>query len=262
MPADFVARYGSWALVAGASEGLGAAFARALGQRGMNLVLVARRARELEAFADSLRAELGVQVRTCALDLARRESLEEIERRTALLEIGVAIYNAAYAPVGAFVEASAEELARTIDVNVRAPLFLAHALARPMVARRRGAIVLVASLAGLQGTPRLATYAASKAFDIVLGESLWGELREHGVHVVTCCAGAIRTPGYAGSARGKEAPGTLDPEVVVERTLAALGRGPRVVPGWINAIASFFVGRLLPRRLAIAMMAANTRELS
>ena len=154
------------------------------------------------------------------------------------------------------------ELTRTIDVNVRGPLLLARTLAPPMVARRRGAIVLVSSLAGLQGTPRLATYAASKAFDVVLAESLWGELCDHGVDVVTCCAGAIRTPGYAGRARGKDAPGTLDPDVVAQRSLAALGRGPRVVPGWINALASLLVGRLLPRRLAIAMMAANTRELS
>jgi short-subunit dehydrogenase len=262
VPTNFAARYGAWALVAGASEGLGAAFARALARRGMNLVLVARRPEPLERLAHELRAEPGVEVRTHALDLAAADSVAALSRATALLEVGVAIYNAAYAPLGAFIETSPADLERALDVNVRGPLLLARALAPPMVARRRGAIVLMSSLAGMQGTPRLAAYAASKAFDIVLAESLWAELAEHGVDVLTCCAGAIRTPGYADRARGKQAPGTLDPEVVVERTLVALGRGPRVIPGFINLIASLLVGRLFPRRLAIKMMAATTRELS
>jgi short-subunit dehydrogenase len=256
----FPERYGAWAVIAGASEGLGAAFARALAEREMNLVLIARRPAPLEALARELRDQLGVDVRTLPLDLARPDLADALRRETAMLDVGVAIYNAAYAPVGDFVERSAEELARALDVDVRGPVSFAHTLVPPMVARRRGAIVLVSSLAGLQGTPRLATYAASKAFVTILGESLWGELRGAGVDVVVSCAGAIRTPGYAAASR-KEVPGTLDPAVVAERTLAALGRGPRIVPGLVNRIASWIVGRLAPRRLAVAVMAASTREL-
>lgn len=258
---DFVTRFGRWAVVAGASEGLGAAFARALARRGHDLVLVARREEPLSELAARLHAELGVDVRTIALDLAHPDALEKLRRATATLEIGVAVYNAAFAPVGALVETAPEALERVVDVNVRGPLLFARTFAAPMAARGRGAVVLMSSLAGLQGTPRLAAYAASKAFNTVLAESLWHELREHGVDVLASCAGAIRTPGHAAASR-RDAPGTLDAPVVAERTLAALGHGPRVVPGLLNRLASWVVGRLLPRRLAVAVMAANTRELT
>lgn len=255
------ARFGRWALIAGASEGLGAAYARALGRRGMDLVLVARRAQPLAELAARLHAELGIEVRTLELDLAEPDAIERLQRATATLEIGVAIYNAAYAPLGDLVATSPEMLTRVVDVNVRGPLLFARAFAPPMVVRRRGAIVIVSSLAGMQGTPRLASYAASKAFGRVLAEGLWGELRRSGVDVLAVGAGAIRTPGYA-RASTREAPGTCDAAFVAEQTVWAIGHGPNVVPGWLNRLAAFVVGRLLPRRLAIAMMAANTRELT
>jgi len=247
-------------VIAGASEGLGAAYARALGRRGMDLVLVARRSEPLEALAARLRDELAIEVRTISLDLAEPDAIEQLFRSTATLEVGVAIYNAAFAPVGELVTMATEQLVRVVDVNVRAPLLFARAFAPPMVARRRGAIVLVSSVAGLQGSPRIACYAASKAFEIVLAEGLWGELRRRGVDVLGVTAGAIRTPGYRGASR-REAPGTLDPAIVAERSLDAIGGGPISVPGWINRLASWILGRLLPRRLAIAVMAASTSEL-
>lgn len=257
---ELAQRFGRWAVIAGASEGLGAAFARALARRGMDLVLVARRAEPLEELAARLRDELAVEVRTVALDLGASDAIEQLHRSTATLEIGLAIYNAAYAPVGDLVATAPEDLVRVVDVNVRAPLLFARSFAAPMVVRRRGAIVLVSSVAGMQGTPRLSTYAASKAFLRVLGEGLWGELRRSGVEVLVVTAGAIRTPGYKAASK-REAPGTLDPEDVALRTIAAIGRGPNVIPGWLNRIAAWIVGRLLPRRLAIAVMAASTSEL-
>jgi short-subunit dehydrogenase len=130
-----------------------------------------------------------------------------------------------------------------------------------MIARKRGALILMSSLAGSQGTPRLAIYAASKAFNTVLAEGLWHELEGHGVDVIACCAGAVRTPGYAGAAQG-DAPGTLDAEVVVEQALRALGRGPRLIPGVVNRVANWVMSRLLSRRMAIRIMARSTRDLS
>ncbi|HWB80214.1 MAG TPA: SDR family NAD(P)-dependent oxidoreductase [Nannocystaceae bacterium] len=257
---ELAQRFGRWAVIAGASEGLGAAFARALARRGMDLVLVARRAEPLEELATRLRAELAVEVRTVALDLGAPDAIEQLHRSTATLEIGLAIYNAAYAPIGDVVATAPEDLLRVVDVNVRAPLLFARSFAAPMVVRRRGAIVLVSSVAGMQGTPRLSTYAASKAFLRVLGEGMWGELRRSGVEVLVVTAGAIRTPGYKGASK-REAPGTLDPDEVALRTIAAIGRGPNVIPGWLNRIAAWIVGRLFPRRLAIATMAASTSEL-
>ncbi|MEM9453613.1 MAG: SDR family NAD(P)-dependent oxidoreductase [Myxococcota bacterium] len=258
---DFSMRYGPWAVVAGASEGLGAAFATALARRGSNLVLLARRARELEGVAERLRRDYDVEVRPVVFDLARPDLEHTLRQTTALLDVGVAIYNAAYAPVGELIDQEPQALRAVVDVNVHGPVAFARALTPAMAARGRGALVLMSSLAGLQGTPRLATYAASKAFNITLAESLWVELRPHGVKVVASCAGAIRTPGYAEVSR-REAPGTLDAKEVAERTLAALDRGPRFIPGLINRIVGLVLGRLLPRRLSIAVMAANTKDLA
>ena len=131
-----------------------------------------------------------------------------------------------------------------------------------MIARGRGGVILMTSLAGNQGSPYIATYAASKAFNRVLAEGLWYELKDKGVDVLACCAGAVRTPGYSGAAAGKDAPGTLDPEQVVEAALRALGRRPVVIPGRLNRVANVFMTRLLPRRAAIAIMAGNTGGLA
>lgn len=149
---------------------------------------------------------------------------------------------------------------RVIDTNARAPLLFAHALGGHMAATGSGALILMSSLAGLQGSPNLAAYAATKAFNIVLAEGLWHELRVRGVNVHVCCAGAVRTPGYA-AASGREAPGTLDAEAVARAALDHISRGPRVTPGWINRLAALVVGRWLPRRLAISTMANATRGL-
>lgn len=258
---SFRDRYGPWALVAGASEGLGAAFAEALAARGLHLVLLARRADKLGEVAARIIGDHGVDVRTVVVDLAAPRLDEVFTEVTRGIELGCAVYNAAYAPIGPVLERSLDELLRIVDVNVRGPLVLARALAPAMVARGRGGIVLMSSLAGFQGAPKIATYAASKAFTTVLGEGLWRELGPRGVDVVVSCAGAIRTPNYQGSS-AKEAPGTLDPSDVAEATLDALGRQPTVVPGATNQLARFVLGRVLPRRTAIAIMAKNTETLT
>ena len=261
MPAGFASTYGPWAIVAGASEGLGAAFAEALAARGVSLVLLARRVELLDGVAARLRARHGVEVRTEGFDLGRVDLPSALERLISGLDVGLVVYNAAFAPVGDLASRGVDELLRVVDVNVRGPLVFARVLAPRLMARRCGGIVLMSSLAGNQGAPRIATYAASKAFNTVLGESLWHELKPHGVDVVVSCAGAIRTPGYASTA-GKDAPGTLDASEVAEATLGALGDGPVVVPGMINRIARFVLGRVLPRRTAIDIFARSTKELS
>ena len=257
----FTERYGAWALVAGASEGLGAAYARALAERGMNLVLIARRRALLDRLAEDLRGTFGIEVRCCEGDLASLAFLETLHTVCSGLDVGLMVYNATYAPVGEFEHTALEDLMCVVDVNVRAPVALLRAFLPSMTERGRGAVVLMTSLAGNQGTPRIAAYAASKAFTRVLGEGLWHELENRGIDVVTCCAGAVRTPGYAVTA-DKDAPGTLDPEEVVEEALNALGRGPLVIPGFVNRAASVVMGRLLPRRAAIAIMAGSTRKLA
>ncbi len=256
----FRERYGPWALVAGASAGLGEAFARDLAARGLHLLLLARRGEALERLAAELRSAHGVEVRTAAVDLGRADLLEVVGPLGAGLEIGLLVYNAAHSVIGPFLDRPLAEQVRVVDVNCRGPLLLAHALGGPMARRGRGGMVLMTSLSGSQGNPWLASYAASKAFNLVLAEGLWAELRARGVDVVACRAGATRTPGFAAS-RPKRSVPLQAPEQVAARALAALGRGPTVVSGGLNRLAAFAFGRLLPRRMAIRIMERATRRL-
>lgn len=254
---DYATRYGKWAVIAGASEGLGAAFAAQLAERGMDLLLLARRESALAELAQRLRRQTGVEVRHLALDLADPAAAETLAPAVADIEVGVLVYNAAASQMGRFVTMEQDALERMVQVNVRGPLTFLHALLPPMHARRRGAVVLMSSLAGMQGSPGIAAYAATKAFNTILGESLWHELRTHGIDVVASCAGAIRTPGYLRT-YGKEAPGILPPEAVARQTLAALGKRPRVVPGLLNRVVAQVSGRLLSRKAAINLMAGSS----
>ena len=258
---DFRARYGGWAVVAGASEGLGAAFATELAKRGMHLLLVARRADALRAVADRLRQDHGIEVRILVLDLASPKLRRALMDATADLEPGVIVYNAAFVPVANFLELEDDALDQLMRVNVHGPLTFLRALLPTMRERGRGAVVLMSSLAGMQGARRLAAYVASKAFNTVLGEGLWHELREQGIDVVASCPGAISTPRYLKSTT-RAAPGTMSPEAVARQTLDALGKGPRVVPGAVNRIFASLFERLLPRRMAIRLMAANAKDLT
>jgi short-subunit dehydrogenase len=232
------------AVVAGASEGLGAAFVRALAARGFAVVAIARREEPLRALAAEVPG-----VEPLVADLADPSFADALRGRA----FELAVYNAAYSPHGPLLDVPEGDALQAVDVNVRGPLRFVHAVAPEMVRNGRGGIVLMSSLAGNQGSPRLAAYAASKAFTTTLAESLWSELRPHGVDVVACVAGAVRTPGYA-VALDRDAPGTLDPEAVAEAALGALGHGPVVVPGATNRVASFVMRRLLPRRAAIRIM--------
>lgn len=189
-------RYGRWALVAGASEGLGAAFAEQLASRGMHLVLIARRGHLLAELAGRLTAEYGTEVRCLPLDLSDPGFADTVEDAVAGLDLGIVIYNAAYVPVGPFVDTGEDAIERAVDVNVHGPLRLLRALLPAMRDRGRGAVVLMSSLSGLQGSPHVSVYAATKSFNAILAEGLWHELRPHGVEVTSCCAGAMRTPGY------------------------------------------------------------------
>ncbi|MFO0762423.1 MAG: SDR family NAD(P)-dependent oxidoreductase [Byssovorax sp.] len=254
MTSTFVDRYGPWALVAGASQGLGAEFSRKLAARGLNLLLVARGAPALDGLAAEIRAAHPVEVRTAAIDLARADLGEQVKALAAGLDVGLVVYNAAAAHVGAFLDQSLASKLAIVDVNCRGPLVVLDALLPPMVERGRGGVILMTSLAASQGSPLLATYAASKAFDLVLGEGLWHELRPKGIDVLACRAGATRTPAYE---KSNPAPGpspVMEPGPVVDEALAALGKTPSFVPGAFNKAATFFMNHLLPRRTAVTIM--------
>jgi short-subunit dehydrogenase len=147
-----------------------------------------------------------------------------------------------------------------LDVNCRGPIVLAHTLGLPMAARGRGGLILMSSLAGTQGSPHISTYAASKAFNLVLGEGLWDELGKRGVDVLTCRAGATRTPNYVASKPRSAGAPVMEPRVVAAEAIAALGRKPSMIPGLANRAAALFMG-VLPRRAAIRLMGNATRKM-
>jgi short-subunit dehydrogenase len=256
----FADRYGPWALIAGGSEGLGLAFAEQAAGRGLDLVLVARRPDVLEQAAAGLRQRYGVQVRTLAADLAEATTYREaLPAATEGLDVGLVVGNAGHAPVGRFLDVPAAQAQEAVELNVRVVLGLSRCYLPGMVQRRRGGFVVMSSAAGLQGSPGLALYAATKAFGRVFAESLWAELRASGVDVVACVPGAVRTPGYEQSGMG-HAPGELDSAAVAAQTLDRLRRGPVVVPGRFMRTATATM-RLLPRRTAVTVMGRASRDL-
>ena len=255
---SFAERYGPWAVVLGASEGLGEAFARGVAANGVNVVVVARRREPLERVADEITQRHGVEARPIALDLASPRFLDDLRAVTDELEIGLAVYNAAASYVGEFEDQTLESMRSIVDVNCWGPLAVCEHFGRPMVRAGRGGIVLMSSGAGLAGSAYNAAYAASKAFDLVLGESLWSEWRNRGVDVLSVIGPAIDTPTFRASVPPEAAaamPPAMAPAAVVEEVLDALGSGPSFVPGESNRQGIGILGSL-PRQQQVEAMAA------
>ncbi len=253
--AAFRETYGPWALVAGASKGIGAAFAEMLAQRGLNLVLIARTPADLDAFARSLETRRGIQSQPLALDLADEAVVPAIIEKIEQLAIGLLVYNAALSPIGPFLSLSPEEHLRILQANCRTPLLLSHAAAERMKQRRRGGIILMSSFSGLQGGPWFAAYSASKAYLITLAESLREELKHDGVHVIAPIAGATGTPTYWSGLKG-HASGVpvMSPEAVARVALRNLGRRGSAVTGVFNKISAFLLARFTGRALRTKLM--------
>jgi short-subunit dehydrogenase len=191
----FAKRYGPWALVAGASEGVGAAYARAMAERGLNVVLLARRQAVLDELADAIRADTGVETRAVAVDLSTDHAMATILEATAGLDIGMLMYCAGADPVyERFLANSVDVALDLVQRNCVVPMQLCHHFAGPMAARGSGGIVLVSSGAGLAGGRNMVAYCATKAFDMVMAEALWAELHDKGVDVLGLVLSVTDTP--------------------------------------------------------------------
>lgn len=236
---DFVDRYGPWAVVTGASSGIGAEFARQLAAARLSVVLVARRRERLEALAAELRAAHGVEVRVCAHDLAEPSAIDALAAAVAELELGLVVNNAGLSWKGSFLEQDLAAARRMIELNCQAPVALTHALAPRLAARGRGGVVIVSSTGAFQGLPWSAVYGATKAFDLLLGEALAVELAGRGVDVVTLAPGGTDTEGPMNTGVDPaKVPGKLMAVgPVVAAALEGLGRRALVVPGATNRVA-------------------------
>jgi short-subunit dehydrogenase len=226
--------------------------------------LVARRATPLQALANELEKEHGVTVRVLPLDLGSSDAVAALHEATASLGVGLVIYNAAYSPIGRFLDIDVEEHLKAVEVNVCGPLRVSHYFGRRIAERGKGGIILMSSMSGFQGTAMVANYAATKAYDTILAEGLWYELREQGVDVLACIAGATRTPSLESSTdriptRGLARP--MEPDEVTEQALQELGRRPRGVSGRRNRFAAVLLGRLLGRGAAIEMVSKETERM-
>jgi uncharacterized protein len=250
-PDEFRERYGPWALVTGASSGIGEHFARRLADRGLNVLVAARRLDRLEALAKSLRDAHRVDVVPVAVDLAADDIADTLAGVCAERDVGLVVSNAGLGMKGLLADADAEELEDMLAVNCRAPMLLARAFAPRLLARGKGGLVLVGSIEGFQGYPWSTAYAATKGFVHSLGEGLWGELHPKGVDVLVVAPGGTDTEILANQGIDKRMlVGLMKPGDVAERSLEHLGRGPVYVVGASNKV---LVGvlRVLPRRLAL-----------
>lgn len=266
--ADFGERYGPWALVAGASDGVGEAYTRAMANRGLNVVLLARRQAVLDEVAASIRADTGVDTRAVALDLALDDAMATIVDATAGLDVGMVMYNAGADPLyEPFLANPVEAALSMVQRNCVMPMQICHHFGGEMVARGRGGIVLVSSGAGLVGARNMVAYGATKAFDIVMAEALWAELHEEGVDVLSLVLGVTDTPALrqllvkrGALARADDQtpiPGAATSEEVVAEAIANLPNGPTWFVGEQLREGSRHLGAMT-RNDAVKVMAEHT----
>jgi uncharacterized protein len=247
MRSTFQHRYGPWALVTGASSGIGEALARELGRRGISVVLAARRRARLEAIA----AELGVATQIVEIDLGADDAAGRLAEAVADKDVGLVCANAGFGEKGAFEAIDLATYRRMIRLNCEGTLGVAHALVPRLTARGRGGLLIVSSTAAFQGAPWTSAYAATKAFDLVLAEGLHVELAPRGIDVVAVCPGPTDTEGprRTGVDPARVPFGLATPAAVAAAGLDALGKRSVVVPRPLDRML-VLATRILPRRWA------------
>ncbi len=235
------ARYGPWAVVTGASDGIGREMASRLAEAGLNLVLVARRREILDQIATDLTARHGIETRVIGADLALEAAVERVATDTDDLDVGLLIAAAGFGASGHFIDSRLEQELAMVNVNCRAVMALGWYFGRRFAGRGRGGMVLMSSLLAFQGVPYAAHYAATKAYVQSFAEALHKELAPLGVDVVAAAPGPIHS-GFAARA-GMRMGMALKPSDVAQATLDALGGRTTIRPGWLSKVLE---GALLP----------------
>lgn len=225
-------RYGPWAVVTGASDGIGREIALRLADAGLNLVLIARRREVLDGIATDLTVRHGIETRVIAADLARADAVEAVVTEIGDLDVGLLVAAAGFGTSGHFIEAQLDQELAMVEVNCRAVMALSWHFGRRFVDRGRGGIVLMGSLLGFQGVPYAAHYAATKAYVQSFAEALHVELAPLGVDVVASAPGPIQS-GFAARANMQMGM-ALVPKDIAQATLNALGQQTTVRPGWLS----------------------------
>lgn len=244
-----------WALITGASSGIGAEFAAQLAGRGMHLILAARRKDKMTELATELNTRHGTRCHIVAIDLAdpdaSRRLFEEIRRLA--VDVELLVNNAGIGLIGQIESTSPEDVRRLLNLNLLTLADLTYRVLPGMLERRHGAIINLSSQAAFQPVAFMATYAASTSFTLHFSEALWAEVRGRGVTVMALCPGVTRTDFFdkAGAPGWLEKHASVTPTKVVRKALRAMEkRRQYVVPGWKNYLLTLLV-RLMTRRTAV-----------
>ena len=246
--------YGPWAVVTGGTSGIGAAFANQLAESGLNIVLVARRRELLDSKSRQLAQAYGVDVRAVQADLSKSNAIDAVVEATNDIEVGLLVANAAAEQFGAFIKADRDNLNHVIQLNITSQMELVYVFGQQMSERGRGGIVMVSGTIGYGPAPYLANYAASKAYIVSLGESLYYELKQKGVDVLVLSPGMTRTPmsdRITGIDFSKMPFPFMNPEPTAAAALAALGKRPSVIPGRINNMMAFMGKHIMGRKASV-----------
>lgn len=250
-------------LITGGSSGIGAAFARKLATRGRNVFLVSRSEEKLITLCNELGRISGVRAQYFVLDLGEVDAAEHLfeETKKRELEIDMLVNNAGYGSMGDFAKLDLQNELKMVDVNIKSVLELTHRFLVPMRQRKQGTIINVASTAGFQSVPFMATYAATKAFVLSFSEALWEENRTHGIHVMALCPGVTETNFFEASQMDRPPMRRIQsPEEVVEAALRGLSRGKSsVISGWTNLLM-IETERVVPRSMIIKLTGKALRS--
>mgnify|MGYP000088415722 CR=1 FL=1 len=260
MDQRFIEKYGPWAIVTGASSGIGAAFARQLAKNGMHLVLAARREQRLRAIQQELETVYPIQVRIVSIDLSQEDFLFQMIPITEDIPIGLVVHSAGFSIVNDFLENDLRREIEMLHVNNRAGLILSHYYGRKMKAMNRGGLIFISSTAAFIPSPPWSHYVATKAYDRLLGECLAEELKKDGIDVLVLCPGGVQTEfqQVAGADSRSGNPilrfvvTELPPSAVAQAGIRWLGRKSLFVVGFRNQLL-VFLARFVPRRLAIRL---------
>lgn len=253
---SFKKKYGPWALVAGAAEGLGEAYSIALAKREVNIIMVDNQSGSLSTLANRIEKEYAVQTLQIHLDLSKSEAAKEIMEEVEKVDCRLLIYNAAFSLIKPFISHGPEELDSFISINTRTQIKLVHSFAKQLITKKQaGGILLMSSLAGLLGMQLVAPYAATKAFAWNLAEALHHELKLYQIDVLACIAGATATLAYLKTKPkyGFIKPAVMQPADVANAALNKLGQKNLFIPGFSNRFNYFLLTRLMPRKMASAI---------
>jgi len=250
---EFKKKYGDWAILIGAAEGIGEAYAIQLASQSFNLIMLDKNEASLIALSEKLIKKYSIQIKNLHLDLIDPNVTELVIQTITDLKCRLLIYNAAFSVIKKFTDHSNEELETYLQVNITSQLKIVHSFSNYLKEKKQnGGILLMSSLAGLLGMQFITPYAASKAFTWNLAEGLSHELKPYNINVCACIAGATLSQTYLNTnpKYGMIKPQLQKPEVVAKNALAKLGKKAFFISGISNRVNYFILTRLLPRKMA------------